>query len=80
MVPWLQNVELEDDMPISHSHSVAMPSAEYMQDVGAEPNGNAVLTGSGWGSPEATKVVLHNLLYITAKVHVCINMLFFLSF
>lgn len=68
MVPWLQNVELVDDSPISQPQGIVVQAAEYMLEVGVESAGNAVLTGSGWGSPEATKVILHNLLYITAKV------------
>lgn len=68
MVPWLQNVELVEDSPNSHPQGIIIQSAEYMQEVGVESTGNSVLTGSGWGSPEATKVILHNLLYITTKV------------
>lgn len=68
MVPWLQNIELVEDSPVSQPQGIVVQQAEYIQEVGAESTGNSVLTGSGWGSPEATKVVLHNLLYITAKV------------
>ncbi len=69
MVPWLQNVELVDDSPITQPQVIVLrPPAEYLQEVGVESTGNDILTGSGWGSPEATKVILHNLLYITAKV------------
>ena len=68
MVPWLENVELVEDAPVSHSTIIIQPPAEYMQEVAVESTGNDILTGSGWGSPEATKVILHNLLYITAKV------------
>ena len=67
MVPWLQNVELVEHSPISHPQGIVVQPTEYMQ-VGVESTGNAVLTGSGWGSPEATKIILHNLLYITTKV------------
>ena len=35
-----------------------------------DDEGNIGLRGSGWGSLEGTKVVLHNLLYITAKVDI----------
>lgn len=79
MVPWLQNVELVEDSPITHPQGILIQSAaEYMQEVGVESTGNRVLTGSGWGSPEATKVVLHNLLYITAKVRGCKKIVEFL--
>ena len=61
MVPWLHNVELLD-----HHR----PLEDKVDSV------NLVLQGSGWGSREGTRLVLHNLLYITAKVsgdHVIIS-------
>ena len=66
MVPWLCNVELMEENPHSPylSHG---PSSSYAP--WPRPS-SAVLQGTGWGSVEGTKVVLHNLLYITAKVHV----------
>ncbi len=70
MVPWLQNVELVEDPPTSQPQTIIIPPADYTQDVRERSHGNSVLTGSGWGSPEGTKVVLHNLLYITAKVSI----------
>lgn len=53
MVPWLHNVELLD-----HHR----PLEDKVDST------NQVLQGSGWGSREGTRLVLHNLLYITAKV------------
>ena len=53
MVPWLHNVELLD-----HHR----PLEDKVDST------NQVLQGSGWGSREGTQLVLHNLLYITAKV------------
>ena len=65
MVPWLQNVELVD----LHPQVVITQASNPMRDEGvARVSGNPVLTGTGWGSAEATRVVLHNLLYITTKV------------
>ena len=66
MVPWLQNVELVEESPPSQPHVVH--SEEYISEEVVGSGGNPVLKGSGWGSPEGTKVVLHNLLYITTKV------------
>ncbi len=63
MVPWLQNVELIEDAHLPH-HSTHR--SEYHVNEGEHP----VLKGNGWGSIEGTKVVLHNLLYITARVGV----------
>lgn len=72
MVPWLQNVELVEDLHTPHPHPVVTQPARYIQeDVEVDSTtGNPVLIGSGWGSPEGTKVVLHNLLYVTAKVNI----------
>jgi len=66
MVPWLQNVELVDLQP----QVVIMHPSNAMQEEGggAQASGNPVLTGTGWGSVEGTKVVLQRLLYITTKV------------
>lgn len=63
MVPWLSNIEL-----VEESHP---PPSQPDYSMDEEDDGNSMgpgLRGSGWGSPEGTKVVLHNLLYITAKV------------
>ena len=56
MVPWLRNVEL-----VSYHKWVGGAGAQ-------QNNTNEVLHGSGWGSKEGTQLVLHNLLFITAKV------------
>ncbi|XP_065885600.1 protein furry homolog isoform X2 [Dysidea avara] len=55
MVPWLRNVEL-----VSYHKWVGGAGAQ-------QNNTNEVLHGSGWGSKEGTQLVLHNLLFITAK-------------
>lgn len=65
MVPWLRNVELVEDTPHSPYLSHASGPVPW------EGPTCSILQGSGWGSVEGTKVVLHNLLYITAKVCVC---------
>ena len=67
MVPWLHNVELVEEFhPI---HSTVGHAYEVMGEPISDERSNSVLIGSGWGSPEGTKVVLHNLFYITAKVY-----------
>ena len=59
MVPWLSNIELVEECHPPPTQS------DYSLE---EDNSNLGLRGSGWGSAEGTKVVLHNLFYITAKV------------
>ncbi len=67
MVPWLCNVELVDEEP--HAHTV-IPADDFPDGQLPPPeSSNVVLPGKGWGSTEGTRVVLHNLLYITAKVY-----------
>ena len=67
MVPWLSNIELVDECHPPPS-GPAHPPPDYPLEEDEDDEGNIGLRGSGWGSLEGTKVVLHNLLYITAKV------------
>ena len=67
MVPWIQNVELIEDAHLPHPHTNYQPDYSTIND--GENYPHPVLKGNGWGSIEGTKVVLHNLLYITTKVH-----------
>ena len=64
MVPWLANMELVEENQTSPyiAHSTAGHASW------PRPS-SAVLQGTGWGSLDGTKLVLHNLLYITAKVY-----------
>ena len=66
MVPWLHNVELVDD----GAHTQFVNLADDLPEVIPSPSESTdrVLQGKGWGSIEGTRIVLHNLLYITAKV------------
>ena len=68
MKPWLRNVEL-----VEESTKVQLPQAHVLNSnflsVVTEKNSNPVLSDCGWGSLEGTYLVLHNLLYLTAKVH-----------
>ena len=67
MVPWLSNIELMDECHPPPS-GPAQPPDYTLEEDEDEEEGDRGLKGSGWGSLEGTKVVLHNLLYITAKV------------
>ena len=78
MVPWLSNIELVDECHPPPSGPVH-PPPDYTLEEDEEDEGNMGLRGSGWGSLEGTKVVLHNLLYITAKVRVGAMMYYHLA-
>ena len=71
MKPWLRNIEL-----IEESTKVQLPQAHVSDNsllsVIHEKTSNPVLSGCGWGSLEGTYLVLHNLLYLTAKVTILI--------
>lgn len=69
MKPWLRNVEL-----VEESTKVQLPQAHVFDNnllsvVSTKKTSNPVLSGCGWGSLEGTYLVLHNLLYLTAKVY-----------
>lgn len=61
MIPWLQNIELVED---AHLQTTTHQPDYLNLNEGEHP----VLKGNGWGSIEGTKVILHNLFYITARV------------
>ncbi|XP_069960081.1 protein furry isoform X3 [Cherax quadricarinatus] len=63
LLPWLYNMELVDP-----STPPATTSASYCQYYGENGGGSAGLRREGWGSAEATEMVLNNLFYITAKL------------
>ncbi|KAH1002588.1 hypothetical protein HUJ04_008665 [Dendroctonus ponderosae] len=57
LLPWLHNMELVDpNIPSNHPHMYQF----YASEMGAERK-------EGWGSAEATEMVLNNIFYITAK-------------
>ncbi|XP_030765953.1 protein furry isoform X3 [Sitophilus oryzae] len=57
LLPWLHNMELVDpNIPPTNAHMYQF----YANDMGAERK-------EGWGSAEATEMVLNNIFYITAK-------------
>ncbi|KAK4300624.1 hypothetical protein Pmani_027179 [Petrolisthes manimaculis] len=59
LLPWLYNMELVDPSTPTAPHT-----APYCQYYGEEGRGRR----EGWGSAEATEMVLNNLFYITAKL------------
>ena len=73
MRPWLRNIELVEEIPRQQT-SVMLDHA--LPSLVASKSTNPVLSGSGWGSVEGTHLVLHNLLYLTAKVLKLVKVLY----
>lgn len=67
MLPWLANIELVD-----LANPPSLPNMEVELDEEKEGQSEVLLpidlNGDGWGSVEATRLVLNNLFYITVKV------------
>ncbi|XP_064419085.1 protein furry homolog-like isoform X3 [Latimeria chalumnae] len=66
LLPWMNNIELVDFKPL--------PTARRQEEQDDEDdmkemmvNSRRWLRGEGWGSPQATTMVLNNLMYMTAK-------------
>lgn len=67
LLPWLHNIELVDSRLLLPGSSPNSPEDE-VKDREGEVTASHGLKGNGWGSPEATSLVLNNLMYMTAKV------------
>lgn len=66
MLPWLTNIELVD---LANPPNVPAPvKVEFDQEDEQEIILPIELNDEGWGSLEATQLVLNNLFYITIKV------------
>lgn len=71
-LPWLENIELVDvSLPQIKSEIIDAVTDELFD------NGSLLkpldIGGEGWGSNEATQMVLTNLFYITAKVFIALQ-------
>ncbi|XP_010156889.1 PREDICTED: protein furry homolog, partial [Eurypyga helias] len=66
LLPWLHNIELVDNRLLLPGSSPTTPEDE-LKDKDGEMTVTSGLKGNGWGSPEATSLVLNNLMYMTAK-------------
>ncbi|XP_028635587.1 protein furry homolog [Grammomys surdaster] len=66
LLPWLHNIELVDSRLLLPGSSPNSPEDE-VKDREGEVTASHGLKGNGWGSPEATSLVLNNLMYMTAK-------------
>lgn len=60
LVPWLHNMELVDP-------NVPPTNASFYYQFYANETAKAGVRKEGWGSAEATEMVLNNIFYITAK-------------
>ncbi|KAB1267757.1 Protein furry-like protein [Camelus dromedarius] len=66
LLPWLHNIELVDSRLLLPGSSPSSPEDD-VKDREGDGTASHGLKGSGWGSPEATSLVLNNLMYMTAK-------------
>lgn len=67
LLPWLGNIELMDSgllLPVFTPCSSSYDTSSYAAGSGSPHQ----LRGSGWGSLQATSMVLNNLMFMTAKV------------
>ena len=67
LLPWLSNMELLDTGLLPPASSPCTPDEEQRSrahSLGLSP----CLRGNGWGSLQATSLVLNNLMFMTAKV------------
>lgn len=66
LLPWLGNIELVDSGLLLPSLAPSTPSYDSSNplNIGSPHQ----LKGSGWGSLQATSLVLNNLMFMTAKV------------
>ncbi|EPQ14590.1 Protein furry like protein [Myotis brandtii] len=66
LLPWLHNIELVDSKLLLPGSSPSSPEDDSKNQEGEVTTSHG-LKGNGWGSPEATSLVLNNLMYMTAK-------------
>ena len=66
-LPWLENIELVDvSLPHIRSDDMDTINSDLLEST--RMMNPVEMGGEGWGSNEATQMVLINLFYITAKV------------
>jgi len=65
MLPWLYNIELmEPSLLATATNTDSLTVDSRDKDIVQQ----GLLKGRGWGSPEATDMILNNLLYATLTV------------
>ncbi|XP_074132970.1 protein furry homolog-like isoform X2 [Sminthopsis crassicaudata] len=67
LLPWMNNIELVDLKPLPTVRRHDEDEDEALKDRELMVNSRRWLRGEGWGSPQATAMVLNNLMYMTAK-------------
>ncbi|XP_053433687.1 protein furry homolog-like isoform X2 [Nycticebus coucang] len=67
LLPWVNNIELVDLKPLPTSKRHEEEEDDSLKDRELMVTSRRWLRGEGWGSPQATAMVLNNLMYMTAK-------------
>ncbi|OCT96825.1 hypothetical protein XELAEV_18009040mg [Xenopus laevis] len=67
LLPWMNNIELVDLKPLPTARRHEEEEEDSLRDQDMMVNSRRWLRGEGWGSPQATVMVLNNLMYMTAK-------------
>ncbi|XP_033015534.1 protein furry homolog-like isoform X9 [Lacerta agilis] len=67
LLPWMNNIELVDLKPLPTIRRQDEDEEESLKDRELMVNSRRWLRGEGWGSPQASALVLNNLMYMTAK-------------
>ncbi|EMP25082.1 Protein furry like protein-like protein [Chelonia mydas] len=68
LLPWMNNIELVDLKPLPTIRHQDEDEEDSLKDREMMVNSRRWLRGEGWGSPQATAMVLNNLMYMTAQV------------
>ena len=68
LLPWMNNIELVDLKPLPTARRHNEEEDDSLKDRELMVTSRRWLRGEGWGSPQATAMVLNNLMYMTAKV------------
>uniref|UniRef100_A0A452R0P4 FRY like transcription coactivator n=1 Tax=Ursus americanus TaxID=9643 RepID=A0A452R0P4_URSAM len=67
LLPWMNNIELVDLKPLPTARRHDEDEDDALKDRELMVTSRRWLRGEGWGSPQATAMVLNNLMYMTAK-------------
>ncbi|XP_062858154.1 protein furry homolog-like isoform X6 [Trichomycterus rosablanca] len=67
LLPWMNNVELVDFKPLLRRQEETEEEESARDQEIIMMNSRRWLRGEGWGSPQATTMILNNLMFMTAK-------------
>ena len=65
LLPWMNNIELVDLKPLPTARRHDEDEDDSLKDRELMVTSRRWLRGEGWGSPQATAMVLNNLMYMT---------------